>query len=341
MSGPPLRLVLFGVGGVGCAVARVVNERESARVVVAIDASPRIAGSDVGDVAGLGARLGVPVLPELPANLDADVAIHATSPDIEAIEREIIALAAAGLNVVSVSGAFYLGRRHPQIAKRIDRVARDHGVSIFATGSTPGFFPDVLPAFLGRGFARIDCVRFRRVMDMARWGTGMYPVYGIGRSVESFEAAVNDGSLALFDRLVQSIDYLAYTLGIELDEVGERKLPHTAAETRVGNGISVEPGRVCGFSHVLEGSSDGRTRIEIDYTAIVGLSPSDGLRETTTIEVDGKPSARFEVSGEIISDPKSVYLVTAALALNAAPHVLAAKPGLLLAQDLPFVTPLV
>ena len=340
MGGRTYRIVLYGLGGVGSAVARIVARKTSIRIVAAVDTDPAKIGRDVADIPGLDAPTGVIVAAALPPRLEADLAIQASTPDLPSIAREIEALAARKLNVVSVSGAFYTAASHPDIARRIDEAARGAGVSVYATGATPGFFSDVLPSFVTRACARVDSVHVKRTVNMSQWGTGIYDHYGIGWSKDRFDAAAADGSLKLFDRLGQSVDYLAAALGWTLERRDEQKAGFPSATRRQGNGIVVEPGRICGFSHKHLGIVAGAPSIVVDYTAIVGLDPAlDGEAEQTRITIVGDPGIVLDISGDVLSDPKSIYQATAATAVNSVAHVVGAAPGLLRPDSVPVLTP--
>lgn len=335
-----LRLVLYGLGGVGSAVARVVTQKQSVRIVAAVDTDPAKIGRDVSDIAGLPAPTGIVVSDRLPPHIEADAVIHASTPDLSAIAREIEDLVSRGLNVVSVSGAFYIAASHPDIAQRIDAAARRQGVSVYATGATPGFFTDVLPSFLTRVCVEVESVTVKRVVDMSQWGSGIYDHYGIGWSREKFDAAVSGGSLKLFDRLSQSIDYIAAVLGWSLDGRDDLKAGIATDVRRTGNKIVIEPGRICGFSHRHSGLVEGRPAVVIDYTAIVELDPArDGETEQTRITVVGKPGIVVDIGGDVLLDPENIYRATAATAINSLAHVVAAGPGLLRPDEAPVLTP--
>ena len=58
---PNIRVMHFGLGPIGAAVARQLANRPGFKIVGAVDADPSIAGRDVADVLGLPRRLGVRV----------------------------------------------------------------------------------------------------------------------------------------------------------------------------------------------------------------------------------------------------------------------------------------
>ena len=52
----PIRVLHYGLGPIGIAVARQVAERKGFKIVGAVDIDPAKAGRDLGEIAGLGAE---------------------------------------------------------------------------------------------------------------------------------------------------------------------------------------------------------------------------------------------------------------------------------------------
>jgi len=56
-----IRVVLYGLGSIGALIARHVMRRKGVEIVGAVDVAPDKVGKDLGEVIGLGERLGVRV----------------------------------------------------------------------------------------------------------------------------------------------------------------------------------------------------------------------------------------------------------------------------------------
>jgi 2,4-diaminopentanoate dehydrogenase len=77
---------------------------------------------------------------------DADVAVVATSSWIEGIEPVLVALISRGTDVASMCEELRdPSLSHPDIVARLDKAARDSGVSALGTGCNPGMLMDTLP----------------------------------------------------------------------------------------------------------------------------------------------------------------------------------------------------
>jgi len=88
-----IRIVQYGLGPIGSAMARHVLERAGLELVGGVDVDPAKVGKDVGQVIGLGRELGVPVaakLADILARTPADLALHTTSSYFDLFKPQII-----------------------------------------------------------------------------------------------------------------------------------------------------------------------------------------------------------------------------------------------------------
>src|SRR5437763_10868906 len=73
---PAIKVLSFGLGPIGAAVAKQIAGRPGFKIVGAVDTDPAKVGRDVGDVAGFGKRAGVLV------SADAVRALKKAKPDV-------------------------------------------------------------------------------------------------------------------------------------------------------------------------------------------------------------------------------------------------------------------
>ncbi len=52
-SHPEVRVVLIGVGAIGCEIARLLLKKRGVKIVGAVDPTPDKAGRDLGEIVGL------------------------------------------------------------------------------------------------------------------------------------------------------------------------------------------------------------------------------------------------------------------------------------------------
>ena len=99
-----VKVVHFGLGQLGAAIAREVAGRDGLVSVAAIDAAETRAGRDLGDVIGAGAPTGLTIAstPDLLRDLEADIVIYVPDGNPDAAVVDLEACLEAGLNVVTV-----------------------------------------------------------------------------------------------------------------------------------------------------------------------------------------------------------------------------------------------
>ena len=143
-----IRVLCYGVGVVGGMIAKSLLEKDGVEIVGAVDVARDKVGKDLGQVLGLTKEIGVTVsndLDSLPHGAKADVAVHATSSYLKDTGSQIASLVEHGFNVVSTCEELsYPFVSEPELAAKIDRLAKKCDVTVLGTGINPGF-PDGRP----------------------------------------------------------------------------------------------------------------------------------------------------------------------------------------------------
>ncbi|MGH8249054.1 MAG: hypothetical protein ACREUU_21820, partial [Gammaproteobacteria bacterium] len=144
-----IRTIHYGIGAIGADVVRALLNNPDVEIVGAVDSSPSKAGRDLGEAAGVGHTIGIPVSYEADSLLKdvyADVVVHCTSSAVSEVYPQLMAIIAAEKSVVSSCEELaFPWVRYPELSRKLDRRARDTGVRILGTGVNPGFVMDLLP----------------------------------------------------------------------------------------------------------------------------------------------------------------------------------------------------
>lgn len=329
---PPLRILQFGLGPIGQQAARVVLAKAQAgaplALVAAVDADPAKAGRDLGELLGLPEPTGFTVAASAAEALAAarpDVVLHCTSSFLDRVEDQITACLVAGAHVVSSTEELaFPFDRHPEVAARLDALAREHGRVVVGTGVNPGFAMDTLALTATAPCVDVRAVRVERVVDASRRRLPLQTKVGAGLSPQAFaerKAAGGFGHIGL----VESLRLIAAGLGWRLDAVEETLEPVLAARPLTTPFLHVPTGAVAGIHHVARGLRDGVEVLRLDLRMAVGAAdPRDA------VTVDGDPPLRLVVEGGIFGDTATVGLL-----VNTAGVVQRARPGLRTMADLP------
>src|SRR5574337_2160453 len=146
MARKKIRVVQYGVGPIGAAIARLMREKQALEITGAIDTDPAKAGRDLGEVVGAAdAPWGVLISAEPRETLEkqVDIVIHCTSSYLKEVMGQLLACLGAGCCVVSTCEELaYPFRKKPELAAQLDAAAKDEGVALVGTGVNPGFVMD-------------------------------------------------------------------------------------------------------------------------------------------------------------------------------------------------------
>ncbi|GAB4514389.1 MAG: oxidoreductase [Anaerolineae bacterium] len=322
-----IRVIQFGLGPIGAAIARHVVERPGLELVGAVDIDPEKVGRDVGELIGLSEPLGVPVrrtLAEALSGASADVAIHCTGSYFDLFKSQIIELLEAGLDVVSTAEELsFPWLAHPEDAREIDAVARRCGKSVLGTGVNPGFLMDTLPITLTAICQAVDAVSVTRRIDASRRRGPFQAKIGSGMSPEAFKAKMDEGRMGHVG-LRESMDAVADTLGRKLVRYETGVEPIIAEAPITTDYFSVAPGQVCGLKQVGRGFTEEGEFVTLTFIAALNVED-----ECDIIEIKGRPNL------EVVLRGTNGDLATVAIAVNAIQRVREASPGLVTMRDLP------
>jgi len=311
-----LRLVLYGVGEIGTRIAKFLLEKKGVEIVGAIDVAKEKVGKDLGDVLGLNRRLGVAVSNDPDAvfsKVKADVAIHATTSFLKQAYPQIAKAVEHGVNVVSTCEelAYPL---EPEIAKKLDELAKKHGVTVLGTGINPGFLMDTLIIALTGVCQKVERIKMTRVVNAAKRRVSFQKKIGVGLTIDEFNEKIEKKAITAHVGLEQSISMTASALGWKLDKIEVETKP-----------IEAKSGQVAGLRQLARGIREGVETITLDLQAYVGVE-----EEYDSIIIEGVPSVHGKISPGIHGD-----IATVAMVVNSIPKVINAEPGLVTMKDLP------
>lgn len=323
-----VKLIQYGVGPIGASIVKLALQKEGFEYVGAIDIDPKKTGKDLGEVAGAGRKLGVPVSPDGKTVLQtsgADLVIHTTASFLKDIRQQLIDAVDAELDVVSTSEELtYPFLKGPEMAKEIDEIAKRKGVTVLATGVNPGFLMDTLPLTVTGACQDVKGLKITRVMDASIRRLPFQKKIGAGMTAQEFKSAVAGGRMGHIG-LPESIAMVAAGLGWALDDIQQTIEPVIAKKTLKTKYLVVKKGQVSGLHQVGKGIVKGKLAITLDFWAYIGApNPRDAIL------VEGTPKIDLTIKGGVHGD-----LATAAMVVNCVPKVIKAPPGLMTMKDLP------
>lgn len=327
MSGK-IRVVQYGMGPIGRGIAQLVLEKENLALVGAIDIDPHLQGQDLGEVVGRRVEVGLQVSGETQATLARarpEVVLHATVSSLEKVVPQIRLAIESEADVISTCEELaYPFYHHPQLSGQIDRLARQHEVTILGTGVNPGFVMDKLVLTLMAACRKVERVRVRREVNATLRREPLQRKVGAGLRRDQFDALVAEGKIRHVG-LPESAAMIAHILGLEPTEITETINAVIADQDTTTPFLTVKKGDVAGVEQVAGVMVGGEEKITLELRMYVGARAA-----ADTIHIQGEPEIHMTIPGGIHGD-----IATAAIVVNAIPTVLSAKPGLITMIDLP------
>ena len=325
---PNIRVMHFGLGPVGAAIAKQIAARPGFRIVGGIDIDPTKVGRDLGDVIGLSKRIGIKVSDKPAKSLKSakpDVVVLCTSSSIKEVMPQIEAILKAKKPIVStVEELAYPSYTHIRQTRQIHQWARKAKVAVLGTGVNPGFAMDALPIALTAVCERVERLTVTRIQDARVRRLPFQQKIGAGLTTEQFQRKVHDGEVRHVG-FTESIAMIADALGWTLDRIKDDIQPKLAQVTISSEFLAVDPGYVSGIIQDGVGYRKGEPVIRLHMEAYLGApDPYD------SIEIEGSPRLSLKIAGGIHGD-----VATASIVVNSIPRVLGAAPGLHTMRDLP------
>ena len=324
-----IRVIQYGLGPIGCMMARHVLERSGLQLVGGVDVDSNKIGKDLGQVIGAGRDLGIKVVAKLAdlKKVKFDVVLHTTNSFFDLFKPQIIEILKAGYDVVSTSEEMsFPWLAHAKDAKAIDAAAKRAGKTVLATGVNPGFLMDSLPLNLTAICQRVDRIDVTRLMNASQRRGPFQKKIGCGMTVEAFKTEMAKGRMGHVG-LTESVGMVFDTLGKKLVKFETTVEPVIADKPVKTEFFDVKPGFVRGLKQVARANSP-----EGEFMTLTFISALDEPEQYDLVKVTGKPNLEVRLTGT------NGDIATIAIAVNAVKRVFRGKPGLMTMRDLPIVT---
>ena len=324
-----IKVVSWGLGAMGAGIAKLINSKQGMKLVGAIDKDPAKIGKDLGEIIE-SENLGVEVKDEFKySKKNADLAVIATSSFTETVFPMIKEAVEAGLNVVTIAEEMaYPQAQNPELAEKIDNLAKENSVSVLGTGINPGFVLDTLILAMTGVCLDVEKIEASRINDLSPFGPTVMETQGVGTTPEEFEKGIEEGTIVGHIGFQESVKMIADSLGIELDEIKETREAIISETHRETPHVTVEPGMVAGCKHIAYGLKDGEEVIVLEHPQQIHPEKED-VDTGDYINIIGDPDVNLSIKPEIPGGKG-----TQAVAVNMIPPVVEANKGLVTMKDL-------
>lgn len=326
----PVRAVVYGVGAMGSIMTRLLVEK-GAELVGAVGRSPKKVGRDLGEVAGLGFTVGVTVSDdpaEVMAGAGADVAVVAVASYLEPMYDHFRVCLENGVNVVTIEEeSFYPWSTAPELAGRIDALAKRHGVTITGSGAQDAYWM-TLPSVLMGAAHRVDSVQGRTRWNVDDYGPEVAEHVHAGWSPQQFAEHVAVHGWPSFV-VRNTVDALVADAGLTAMEVRSSVAPVIAAKPIRSRalGRTIGRGSLLGVTDTAAITTEEGPWFEFQQTGCVYAAGECDLNDWV---VRGEPAEL-----RLRNDRVPTRLATCTQVINRIPDVINAAPGFVTVTDLP------
>jgi 4-hydroxy-tetrahydrodipicolinate reductase len=324
-----IKAVVYGVGAMNSVATRMMMEK-GVDIVGALARSPEKVGRDLGDVAGLGFQTGVLVEDDpdrVLSTREADIAVIAVASYMSDMYEHMYRCAEHGVNAVTLSEeALYPWNTSPAQTAELDRLARENGVTLTGTGHQDTYWVNMVLMLLG------TCHRIEQVTGRASWNVDDFgPEVVKDQQVDKTPAEFDDW-LAHADRPPSfgrnTLGAFVADLGLSANEVTTTTRPEITDQPLECKtlGITVQPGRVSGFTDVDTVKTDQGITLTFEMTGRLYAPDESDINDWT---VEGEPPLR------LINPAVPTGVTTVTQLVNRIPDVINAPPGFITMEQLP------
>ncbi|MCK5045488.1 MAG: dihydrodipicolinate reductase [Candidatus Heimdallarchaeota archaeon] len=322
-------VIQVGFGPMGQLVTKLLLNRENVNFLGIVDIDPAFEGKKLNEILGSSDLPDLPIVKELEPLLNdsVDVVILATSSFFETIAPMIIQVVEAGANVITMCEQLsYPWDFHPELAEKIDKLAKEKKVTVTGSGINPGYLMDLLPIVLTAPCETVEKIHVTRMMNSSRRRIPFQKKIGTNLTIGEFNKKISDKEITGHVGLEESIQMIVSALGLKVDKIVEFPPKAMITEKEFDSPFGrVQEGYVRGL-HSRGVAMDGNHEIVIlDFFAYSG-----DHEEYDSIVIEGVPGINQKIIGGVHGD-----VGTASMIVNLIPKVVDANPGVLTMKDLP------
>ncbi len=331
-----VKVVIWGFGAMGGGMAEVLLRKKGVEIVGVCDMHPARVGKSIFEVLGVdrAGRKDVVIQGDINKVISkgcADVALLATDSFTKKAFDKIKLILENKINVISTAEEMsYPKAGEPELAKKMDEIAKANGVSVLGTGINPGLIMDLLVILMTGACTDVEYIKAERVNSLSPFGPAVMEEQGVGLTVDEFNKQSASGHLAGHVGFNESVNMICDAIGWKLDKPVEQTMaPIVSKVLRKTKYAEVKPGNVAGCTMLGFGHVGGKMAVEMIHPQ--QIEPElEGTNTGDYVVIKGTPNINLANKPEV---PGGIG--TIAMCINMIPQVINAKPGLYTMIDLP------
>ncbi|SHJ32188.1 4-hydroxy-tetrahydrodipicolinate reductase [Dethiosulfatibacter aminovorans DSM 17477] len=330
-----VKIAIWGFGAMGSGMARMLATKKGVEVVGVCDMHPDRVGKNMYDVleieqAGRPDAIIRDKIEDVVYEGSCDLCLIATDSFTKKAFPKIKYVLEQKINVISTAEEMaYPQAQEPELAKEIDRIALENGVSVLGTGINPGLIMDLLVVCLTGCMTNVESLEAKRVNSLSPFGPAVMEEQGVGMPLDEFNKRVEEGTMAGHVGFAESVGMIADAMGWKVDKFEQQmKAIVTDVDRKSPYGFAAA-GDVAGVNMTGQGYVDGEVKIDMIHPQ--QIEPEQvGVNTGDYITIKGTPEVNMSITPEVEGG-----LGTIAMCVNMIPLVINADAGLKTMIDLP------
>lgn len=329
-----VKVIIWGLGSMGKGMAELLLTKKGVDIVGAVARGEKV-GRSMYEYLGLekGPREDIIMgsFEDIVTEKAADVVLLCTDSFTRSAFDKMKYILEKKINVITTAEEMaYPQAQEPELARELDRIAKENGVTVLGTGINPGLIMDLLVVTLTGACYNVDHIEAKRVNNLSPFGPAVMREQGVGLKVEDFHRMNESGELSGHVGFEESVQMITDALGWKLShKVKTSKSPILSSVYRKAPYALVKEGDVAGVDMRGYGYIDGELKIEMIHPQQV--EPHlEGVTTGDYIKIKGTPDISMAITPEV---PGGIG--TIAMCINMIPQVINSRPGLKTMIDLP------
>ncbi len=330
-----VKVTIWGFGAMGSGMAKMLTNKKGVEIVGVCDLHEDRVGKSMYDILSVerGERPEVIINPEIEKVVykgSCDVCLVATDSFTKKAFNKIKFVLEQGINVISTAEEMaYPMAQEPELAKELDKIAKEKGVTVLGTGINPGLIMDLLLITLTGCMTDVDYAVAKRVNSLSPFGPAVMEEQGVGMEEEEFRKRVKEGTMAGHVGFAESVQMIGDALGWKIEKFEQQMKPIVTNIDRKSPHGFAKAGDVAGVNMTGQGYVDGK--IKIDMMHPQQIEPEmEGTETGDYIFLKGTPEVNMKITPEVEGG-----LGTIAMCVNMIPQVINSEAGLKTMIDLP------
>lgn len=328
-----IKIAIWGFGAMGAGMAEMLYKKTGVDIVGVCDLHSDRVGKSVAEVLGVDKWQDVIIKEDIEEVLHvekADLCLLATDSFTKGAYNKIKLIMEKGINVITTAEEMaYPQAQEPELAKKLDEIAKVNGVTVLGTGINPGLIMDLLVVCLTGCMETVEHIEAKRVNSLSPFGVTVMEEQGVGITEEEFNRRVAADDIAGHVGFSESINMIADAIGWKVEKFEQQMKPILTTVDRKSPYGFAAAGNLAGINMTGQGHIDGE--IKIDMIHPQQLEPEmEGTYTGDYITLQGNPPVNMAITPEVDGG-----IGTIAMCVNMIPHVINAKAGLKTMIDLP------